>query len=212
MRSDLRRVGTRLPLQQVTPAPLCGHAFGESDTLHCVRTPEPEAPTSVPLVMKIIFLDIDGVLNCDKTPNPRKFPYIVDKKLLARLKKLLDRTGAKVVLSSSWRCDPVGLFAAKHSACRSSACAPTSRKARAARRCLPGFPLTPGDAICGDRRRRRRTGRPAAVPAFSQDRPHHGDRQGAEKYLNGESDETMRASAVVRLGQNIHSLFKRNKS
>lgn len=46
--------------------------------------------------MKIIFLDIDGVLNCDKTPNPRKFPYIVDKKLLARFKKLLDRTGAKV--------------------------------------------------------------------------------------------------------------------
>src|SRR3954449_1202724 len=64
--------------------------------------------------MKIIFLDIDGVLNCDKTPNPRDFPYIVDKKLLARFKKLLDRTGAKVVLSSTWRCDPVGLFAAKH--------------------------------------------------------------------------------------------------
>ena len=43
--------------------------------------------------MKVIFLDIDGVLNCDKTPNPRKFPYVVDKKLLRRLKKLLDRTG-----------------------------------------------------------------------------------------------------------------------
>jgi hypothetical protein len=26
--------------------------------------------------MKVIFLDIDGVLNCDKTPNPRKFPYL----------------------------------------------------------------------------------------------------------------------------------------
>jgi len=34
-------------------------------------------------------------------------------KLLTRLKRLLDRTGAKVVLSSTWRCDPVGLFA-KH--------------------------------------------------------------------------------------------------
>src|ERR1700722_15963426 len=64
--------------------------------------------------MKIIFLDIDGVLNCDKTPNPRKFPYIVDKKLLVRLNRLLERTKAKVVLSSSWRCDPVGLLAAKH--------------------------------------------------------------------------------------------------
>src|SRR3954465_5687203 len=62
--------------------------------------------------MKVIFLDIDGVLNCDKTPNPRDFPYIVDKKLLARFKKLLDRTCPKVVLSSTWRCDPVGVFGA----------------------------------------------------------------------------------------------------
>jgi hypothetical protein len=64
--------------------------------------------------MKVIFLDIDGVLNCDRTPNPRKFPYVVDRRLLARLKKLLKRTRAKVVLSSSWRLDPVGLLAAKY--------------------------------------------------------------------------------------------------
>ena len=64
--------------------------------------------------MKVIFLDIDGVLNCDHMANPRKFPYVVDKKLLVRFKKLLSRTGAKVVLSSSWRLDPVGLLAAKH--------------------------------------------------------------------------------------------------
>jgi histidinol phosphatase-like enzyme len=64
--------------------------------------------------MKVIFLDIDGVLNCDKTPNPRNLPYIVDKKLLARLCELLQRTKAKVVLTSSWRIDPVGLFAARH--------------------------------------------------------------------------------------------------
>jgi hypothetical protein len=36
--------------------------------------------------------------------------------------------------------------------------------------------------------------------------------RGAAKYLNGETDQDMRASAVVRLGQNIHALFKRNKS
>jgi hypothetical protein len=64
--------------------------------------------------MKVIFLDIDGVLNCDRTPNPSRFPYVVDKRLLARLKKLLKRTRAKVVLSSSWRLDPVGLLAAKY--------------------------------------------------------------------------------------------------
>ena len=36
--------------------------------------------------------------------------------------------------------------------------------------------------------------------------------RGAAAYLNGKTDETMRANAVVRLGQNIHSLFKRDKS
>jgi hypothetical protein len=64
--------------------------------------------------MKIIFLDIDGVLNCTRTRNPRKFPYIVDEKLLKRFLELLERTGAEVVLASTWRYDPIGLLAAKH--------------------------------------------------------------------------------------------------
>ena len=63
--------------------------------------------------MKVIFLDIDGVLNCKKTPNPRSLPYMVDRRLLARFKRLLKRTRAKVVLTSTWRYDPAGLFSAK---------------------------------------------------------------------------------------------------
>ena len=63
--------------------------------------------------MKIIFLDIDGVLNCEDTPNPRKFPYVVDSRLLELFRELVSATGAIVVLSSTWRVDPVGLFAAK---------------------------------------------------------------------------------------------------
>jgi hypothetical protein len=64
--------------------------------------------------MKVIFLDIDGVLNCKEIPNPSKFLYIVDEKLLRRLERLLKQSGAKVVLSLSWRVDPVGVLAAKH--------------------------------------------------------------------------------------------------
>jgi hypothetical protein len=64
--------------------------------------------------MKVIFLDIDGVLNSAETPNPRKFPYIADDRLVKRLLQLCERTGAKVVLSSTWRYDPVGLLAARH--------------------------------------------------------------------------------------------------
>jgi HAD domain in Swiss Army Knife RNA repair proteins len=66
------------------------------------------------LMTKAIFLDIDGVLNCDRTPNPRKFPYIVDAGLLERFKALVARTDAQVVLSSTWRYDPIGLCAARH--------------------------------------------------------------------------------------------------
>ena len=36
--------------------------------------------------------------------------------------------------------------------------------------------------------------------------------RGIEDYLAGRSDKDMRASAMVRLGQNIHALFKRDKS
>jgi hypothetical protein len=64
--------------------------------------------------MKVIFLDIDGVLNCRSTPNPRKFPYIVDAALLQRLQQLLRITGGQVVLTSTWRYDPAGIFSAEH--------------------------------------------------------------------------------------------------
>ena len=64
--------------------------------------------------MKVIFLDIDGVLNCKQTPNPRKFPFIVDPVLLGRLNRLLGLTDAKVVLSSNWRYDPAAMFSARH--------------------------------------------------------------------------------------------------
>ena len=64
--------------------------------------------------MRVIFLDIDGVLNCESTTNPRKLPYVVEPSLLELLKRLLTLADAKVVLSSTWRYDPAGVFSAKH--------------------------------------------------------------------------------------------------
>jgi hypothetical protein len=64
--------------------------------------------------MKVLFTDIDGVLNCRKTSNPRKLPYIVDKGLLKRFTDLVRATDVTVVLSSTWRYDPAGLFSAKY--------------------------------------------------------------------------------------------------
>ena len=54
--------------------------------------------------MKLIFLDIDGVLNYEGYERlTRSGTRFVDPVLIKRLKKIIDRTGAKVVLSSTWR-------------------------------------------------------------------------------------------------------------
>lgn len=73
--------------------------------------------------MKIIFLDIDGVLNCDDTFIKQRAEYDkdreayleklknhhfsedvdIDKKLVEELNKIIRATGAKIVVSSSWR-------------------------------------------------------------------------------------------------------------
>lgn len=49
--------------------------------------------------MKVVFLDFDGVLNSRET-TPE---FGLDETLIARLNRLLAHTGAKVVISSSWR-------------------------------------------------------------------------------------------------------------
>lgn len=58
--------------------------------------------------MKVVFLDIDGVLNhCDtRTPRPtpdEQLPIPVAPACMACLNRLVAETGAKVVISSSWR-------------------------------------------------------------------------------------------------------------
>jgi len=64
--------------------------------------------------MKIIFLDIDGVLNgfetlndpttTDLKPDSLEFwAYYIDKDKVERLNQIIDETGASVVISSTWR-------------------------------------------------------------------------------------------------------------
>ncbi len=54
--------------------------------------------------MKVIFLDVDGVLNNDATSTRTKQgAEFVDDFLIERLKRLIDETDAAVVMSSSWR-------------------------------------------------------------------------------------------------------------
>ena len=53
--------------------------------------------------MKVIFLDIDGVLNNDHTTARFQGYLGIDPILAARFRRILRITGAQVVLSSTWR-------------------------------------------------------------------------------------------------------------
>ena len=49
---------------------------------------------------KVIFLDVDGVLNSSRTLHE---DISSEDDLILNLKELVDKTGAKIILSSSWR-------------------------------------------------------------------------------------------------------------
>lgn len=51
---------------------------------------------------KVIFLDVDGVLN-DDGPNRNDQGIVIDQRFIRNLKDIIAKTGAEVVLSSSWR-------------------------------------------------------------------------------------------------------------
>lgn len=53
--------------------------------------------------MKVIFLDVDGVLNSDEFFYNNKDNSYIDEKTVRLLKKAVEETGAKVVVSSSFR-------------------------------------------------------------------------------------------------------------
>ena len=59
---------------------------------------------------KVICLDIDGVLNTgrwyskmDRNTPKDKYGYAFDPNAVANLKKIVDETGAEIVISSSWK-------------------------------------------------------------------------------------------------------------
>lgn len=53
--------------------------------------------------VKILFLDIDGVLNCNSSSLCPLGVKDIDEDKLERLKEIIDRTSAKIMLISSWK-------------------------------------------------------------------------------------------------------------
>ena len=159
--------------------------------------------------MKVLFTDIDGVLNCRRTPNPRKLPYVVDENMLARFKAVLQATGAKVVLSSTWRYDPAGLFSAKYWGIPFDDVLPD----------LPGRARR--DEVLAWLAANRGASRYAVLdddddgldelPLF-QPSNHEGLTEdicfGLVHYLNGLTDRDMRRSLLVRWVQNLRACLK----
>lgn len=52
--------------------------------------------------MKVIFLDVDGVLNSEKFLEHNK-NQAIDRNSIGILKNIIDKTGAVIVMSSGWR-------------------------------------------------------------------------------------------------------------
>lgn len=53
--------------------------------------------------MKVIYLDIDGVLNCSKTRARIADSVGLDGRLIGNLKTIVSETNAKIVLISTWK-------------------------------------------------------------------------------------------------------------
>jgi FMN phosphatase YigB (HAD superfamily) len=154
-------------------------------------------------LMKVVFFDIDGVLNPRHAPNARKFPYVAEKRLVARFRRVVARTRAKPVMISTWRFDPAGLFSARHHGIPY-------------RDLAPDMPQRPrGDEIIAWLKRHPNVTRFAvldddddeldALPLFQ---PSAGAgftpavANAMEAYLLGKSDKVMRRNKLVRLAEN----------
>jgi hypothetical protein len=159
--------------------------------------------------MKAIFLDIDGVLNCKKTPNPRKFPYVVDAALVARFRHVLDSTGAIVVLSSTWRYDPIGTLAARHFGIPfidATPDLPGEPRCREILAWLERHPKVERFAVIDDEDDEL-DDLPLFQPSSSKGLTNQIAR-GVTSYLCGETDEDMRCNRLQRVIQNLSASFR----
>jgi HAD domain in Swiss Army Knife RNA repair proteins len=159
--------------------------------------------------MKVIFLDIDGVLNTTNSRKPSKDAKVIEPLLLARLRSLLADTGAQTVLSSTWRHEPDGLACARRLGVLFSGVLPDLRPRPRneeiiawlkTHRDVERFVVIDDDDDCLD-----------AFPLF-QPVPSSGltDKmaKAAADYLNEKSDKDMRRNRVVRLLQNAVAYLK----
>lgn len=54
-------------------------------------------------MVKILFLDIDGVLNSAYVLDTQKRGDAIDRDMVSRINRIIDATGCQIVISSTWR-------------------------------------------------------------------------------------------------------------
>jgi hypothetical protein len=159
--------------------------------------------------MKVIFLDIDGVLNTTATPKPNKESRVIDQTLLARLKKLLRDTGAKVVLSSTWRHERDGTARARALGVPFIDVLPDMRPHPRSEEIVAWlgahpevqrFAVIDDDDDCLDS---LPLFQPSAAAGLTDKLA-----QAAADYLNGKTDKDMRRNAIVRTFQKAIAYLK----
>jgi len=161
--------------------------------------------------MKVIFLDIDGVLNCSKMPNPKKLPYIIDRRLLRRLIRVVDQTSAKIILTSTWRYDPIGRYAAKHYGIRYIGWTPDLAKkprCQEIKQWLREHPHVSRYVVIDDEDDELDT-----LPLFQPSSNTGLSPEIAKaviRYLNADSDEDMRRSSLFRMVQDATAVLRRH--
>lgn len=163
--------------------------------------------------MKVIFLDIDGVLNCKSTPNPRHFPYMIEPTLLNRLNRLVQETQSEIVLSSTWRLDPIGRLAAGHWGLQPFDVCPDMPGCPRRDEVLTWLSLHPDATrfVVIDDEDDELDDLPLFQPSSGKGLTDE-IADGAAAYLEGRTDRTMRCNRLKRTLQNLRSLFNRDKS
>jgi len=76
--------------------------------------------------MKILFLDIDGVVNCATTSQRHRGAIGIDPYMAHLVRMIVEQTGCQVVLSSSWRHFPDGRKEVEEQVCPILDITPTS--------------------------------------------------------------------------------------
>jgi hypothetical protein len=149
------------------------------------------------------------VLNSAETPNPRKFPYIADHRLVKRLLQLCEHTEAKVVLSSTWRYDPVGLLAARHFQIPFIDVIP-DMPGEARHKEIMAWLASHDDvsryAVIDDEDDELDT-LPLFQPSASTGLTEEIVR-GVADYLDGNTEKDMRSNRFMRVVQNVHAILK----